>query len=95
MNAVQDDARSVTGTVRVDTRKREFGALDMEIEGERGLNLENELSAADGLGEAFDLTPSMLALRATKMFTERCARNSFSETRKNLHSAKKCRILAE
>ena len=38
MNAVQDDARSVTGTVRVDTRKREYSALDMEIEGERGLN---------------------------------------------------------
>ena len=70
MNSAQDDSRSVTGTARVDTREREYGALDMEIEGERGLNLENELSAADGLGEAFDLTPSMLALRATKMFTE-------------------------
>ena len=65
-----NDALSDAGTARVDTRVRESGAVDMELEGERGLNLENELAAADGLGAAFDLVPSMLALRATKMFTE-------------------------
>ena len=65
-----NDARSDAGTARVDARVRESGAVDMELEGERGLNLENELAAVDGLGAAFDLVPSMLALRATKMFTE-------------------------
>ena len=70
MDAGMNDALSDAGTARVDTRVRESGAVDMELEGERGLNLENELAAADGLGAAFDLVPSMLALRATKMFTE-------------------------
>ena len=70
MDAGINDALSDAGTARVDTRVRASGAVDMELEGERGLNLENELAAADGLGAAFDLVPSMLALRATKMFTE-------------------------
>ena len=43
---------------------------DMEIEGERGLNLENDLMTSDGFGEAMELVPSQLASRATKMFTE-------------------------
>ena len=33
-------------------------------------NLENELVAADGLGEVMELAPAMLTVRATKMFTE-------------------------
>ena len=65
-----EDAASVAGTERVAIRMREHDAVDMEIDGERGVNLENELAAADGLGEAFDLTPSMMASRATCMFTE-------------------------
>ena len=70
MDVGANDALSDAGTARVDARVREYGAVNMELEGERGINLENELAAADGLGAAFDLVPSMLALRATKMFTE-------------------------
>ena len=33
--------------------------------------IENDLVAADGLGELMELMPAMLAVRATKMFTER------------------------
>ena len=65
-----DDVASVVGTERADINMREYDAVDMEIEGVRGRNLDNELAATDGLGEAFDLAPSMLASRATKMFTE-------------------------
>ena len=70
VTGAMEDAASVAGTERVDIRMREYDAVDMEIDGERGVNLENELAAADGLGEAFDLTPSMMASRATCMFTE-------------------------
>ena len=70
MNVAPQDTASVAGTERVDINMREHGATDMEMEGERGRNLENELAAADGLGAAFDLQPAMLAVRATKMFTE-------------------------
>ena len=70
VTGAMEDAASVAGTERVAIRMREHDAVDMEIDGERGVNLENELAAADGLGEAFDLTPSMMASRATCMFTE-------------------------
>ena len=70
VTGAMEDAASVAGTERVDIRMREDDAVDMEIDGERGVNLENELAAADGLGEALDLKPSMLASRETRMFTE-------------------------
>ena len=66
---IQDD----TGTVCDDrVRPRREGAEDdnMEIEGEEGGNLENDLVAAEDLGELMDITPSQVTLRATKMFTE-------------------------
>jgi hypothetical protein len=66
---MQDD----TGTVCDDrVRPRREGAEEdnMEIEGEEGGNLENDLVAAEDLGEVMDITPSQVTLRATKMFTE-------------------------
>ena len=42
----------------------------MELDGEEGGNLENDLAACDDLGEVMDIQPSMVTLRATKMFTE-------------------------
>ena len=66
---MQDDA-SDAGTVRAGTHTRENEAVDMEIEAELDRNLENDLAAADGFGEAMDLVPSQLSSRATKMFTE-------------------------
>ena len=65
---MEDDASSVVGS-RVTTGQHMTGAFDTELEGESGLNLEKDLMAADGLGEAMGLLPSMLAGRATKMFT--------------------------
>ena len=66
---MQDD----TGTVCDDrVRHRREGAEgdNMGIEGQEGGNLENDLVAAEDLGELMDITPSQVTLRATKMFTE-------------------------
>ena len=76
-----DDVASVVGTERADINMREYDAVDMEIEGERGRNLVNELAATDRLSEALDLAPSMLASRATKMFTEGDGQARMSEER--------------
>ena len=66
---MQDD----TGTVcdeRVRPRREGAEGPDVEIEGEEGGNLENNLAAADDLGEVMNITPSQITLRATKMFME-------------------------
>ena len=66
---IQDD----TGTVcddRVCHRREGAEGDNMEIEGQEGGNLENDLVAAEDLGELMDITPSQVTLRATKMFTE-------------------------
>ena len=43
--------------------------MDIESDGNDGLNLESDLMMADALGEAMSLQPSILNARATKMFT--------------------------
>ena len=66
---MQDDTASVC-TMGAGRHARAADATAMEFEIEEGGNLENELVAADDLGEVMDIAPSQLTLRATKMFTE-------------------------
>ena len=78
---MQDD----TGTVcddRVRPRREGDEGDHLEIEGEEGGNLENDLVAAYDLGEVMDMTPSQLTLRATKMFVEGDGAPSMSKERK-------------
>ena len=65
---MNDDAGSVC-TERVQSRKRPLEGEVMEMEGPSVLNIEKDLMTAEGFGEAMDLVPSMLAARATRMFT--------------------------
>ena len=66
---MQDDASQVGGT-RVQPRTGMTEGIAMGTEDMDQRNLENDLVAADGLGEAMELVPAMLTTRATKMFTE-------------------------
>ena len=54
-----DDTESIY-TARGGAHHRETDAAEMEQEGPEALNLENELIAADGLGEHFNLTSAMV-----------------------------------
>ena len=65
---MNDDGSSVI-TQRVCSRTKEHGAMDIESDGNDGLNLESDLMMADAIGEAMSLQPSILNARATKIFT--------------------------
>ena len=72
-----DDDASQVGEGRVRPRTGMNQGVAMDIDEMEPRNMENDLVAADGLGELMELKPAMLAVRATKMFTEgdggRCA----------------------
>ena len=65
-----DDDASQVGEGRTRPRTGMNQGVAMDIDEMEPRNMENDLVAADGLGELMELKPAMLAVRATKMFTE-------------------------
>ena len=70
VTCIMDDDASQVGEGRVRPRTGMNQGVAMDIDEMEPRNMENDLVAADGLGELMELKPAMLAVRATKMFTE-------------------------